>query len=189
MANITRKGFWPESGVSVVGQDVLFIVDSGNATNMFRGDIVSAVAAGAVNPAAAGDANIVIGTVLELFDTNMIPCGRWGSAVSTKYLPSSTAGFALIALALPGRIFTCQSGTILTNAAIFASTDHVAGAGNTTTGDSGHTMNGGDLNSGGQVFITGSVNVVTNDITLAAGRWQVMFNEGMLMGTGKSTGV
>lgn len=188
MANITRKGFWPKNRVE--GQDLLFIVDSGNATNMFRGDIVSAVAAGAVNPAAAGDANIVVGTVLELFDTNLIPVGRWGSAVSTKYLPSSTAGYALVACALPGRVFTCQTNTILTAAAIFASTDHIAGSGSTTTGESGHIINGADLNSGGQVFIApNSVNDPTNDITVAGAKWQVIFNEGILMGTGKATGV
>lgn len=188
MANIVRKGFWPKNRVE--GQDVLFIVDSGSATNMFRGDLVSAVAAGAVNPAAAGDANIVVGTVLELFDTNMVPVGRWGSLVTTKYLGSSTAGFALVALALPGRIFTCQTGTILTAAAIFASSDHVAGTGTTLTGESGHTLNGGDLNSGGQVFIApNKVDDPTNDITLASAHWQVIFNESILMGTGKATGV
>lgn len=188
MANIARKGFWPKNRVD--GQDLLFIVDAASATNMFRGDVVKAVAAGAVNPAAAGDATIVIGTVLELFDTNMIPVGRWGSLVSTKYLPLSTAGFALVALALPGRVFTAQTDTILTAAAIMASTDHVAGTGSTTTGESGHTINGADLNTGGQVFIApNSVNDPTNDITLAAAHWQVIFNEGMLMGTGKVVGV
>lgn len=188
MANITRKGFWPKNRVE--GQDLLFIVDSSNGTNMFRGDVVKAVANGAVNPAAAGDANIVVGTVLELFDTNLIPVGRWGSAVSTKYLPSATAGFALVALALPGRVFTCQTDTILTAAAIFASTDHVAGTGSTTTGESAHTINGNDLNTGGQVFIApNKVDDPTNDITLAGGHWQVIFNEGIFMGTGKSTGV
>ena len=157
---------------------------------MFRGDVVSAVAAGAVNPAAAGDANIVVGTVLELFDTDMIPVGRWGSAVSTKYLPSSTAGYALVALALPGRVFTAQTDTVLTAAAIFASTDHVAGTGSTTTAESAHTINGNDLNTGAQVFIDkNKVNHPTNDITLANAKWQVIFNEGIFMGTGKATGV
>lgn len=188
MANITRKGFWPKNRVD--GQDLLFIVDSSSGTAMFRGDVVKAVAAGAVNPAAAGDANIVVGTVLELFDTNMIPVGRWGSLVSTKYLTSSTAGFALVAMALPGRVFTCQSDTILTAAAIMASTDHVAGAGSTTTGESAHTINGADLNTGGQVFIApNKVDDVTNDITLASAKWQVIFNEGLFMGSGKLTGV
>lgn len=188
MANITRKGFWPKNRVD--GQDLLFIVDAASGTAMFRGDIVSAVAAGAVNPAAADDGNIVVGTVLELFDTNMIPVGRWGSLVSTKYLTASTAGFALVALALPGRVFTCQTDTILTAAAIFASSNHVAGAGSTTTGESNHTLSGTSLNTGAQVFIApNAVNDPTNDITLAGAKWQVIFNEGIFMGTGKATGV
>lgn len=187
MANTTRKGFWPAN--EIPSQEVLFIVDSASGTATFRGDVVKAVAAGAVNPAAAGDATIVIGVVMEVFDTNMIPCGRWGSLVSTKYLTSSTAGYALVALATPGRIFICQTDTILTAAAIFASTDHVAGAGSTTTGESNHTINGADLNTGGQVFIIGKVDDPTNDITLAGAKWMVMFNEGMLMGTGKVVGV
>ncbi len=187
MANIGRKGFWPKNRVE--GQDLLFIVDASSGTAMFRGDIVSAVAAGAVNPAVADDGTIVVGTVLELFDTNGIPVGRWGSLVSTKYLPASTAGFALVALAVPGRVFTASSDTILTNAAVFASSNHVAGAGNTTTGESNHTINGTSLNTGAQVFYVQAVNDPTNDITLANAKWAVIFNEGIFMGTGKATGV
>lgn len=187
MANQSRKGIFPLNHVE--GQDFLIPVDSSNGTNMFIGDVVKFVANGAVNPAAAGDANIVAGTVVELLDSNKIPVGLWNSSVSTKYLPSSTAGYALVALALPGRVFIAQSDTVLTTAAIAASTDHVAGSGSTTTGQSGHTINGADLNTGGQVFIVGQVNDVTNDITAANAKWYVIFNEGMLMGTGKSTGV
>lgn len=187
MANTSRKGIFPVNKVE--GQDVFFPVDSSSGTNMFIGDVVKAVAAGAVNPSAAGDATIVVGTVVELFDSNKCPIGAWNSSISTKYLASSTAGYALIALALPGRLYIAQSDTILTAAAIMASTDHVAGTGSTTTGQSGHTINGGDLNSGGQAFIIGPVNDPTNDITLANAKWYVMFNEGMFMGTGKTTGV
>lgn len=187
MANVSRKGFFPLDGKEY--ENVLFPVDSSSATNMFVGDVVKAVANGAVNPSAAGDATIVVGTVLELFDSNRRPCGGWMSSVTTKYLPSSTAGYALVALALPGRRFVAQSDTVLTTAAIFASTDHVAGSGSTTTGQSGHTLNGADLNTGGQVFYIDYVNTPTNDITLANAKWIVMFNEGILMGTGKTTGV
>lgn len=187
MANIVRTGFWPV--VRNSDEEQLFIVDSGNGTNMFIGDVVKCVAAGAVNVSSAGDATIVAGVVVELFDSNRIPVGHWNSSVSTKYLPSSTAGFALVALALPGKRFIAQTGTILTNAAIMASTDHVAGTGSTAVAISGHTINGNDLNTGGQVFIIRPVNDPTNDITLANAHWEVMFNEGMFMGTGKTTGV
>ena len=66
----------------------------------------------------------------------------------------------------------------------------MAGAGNATTGESGHTLEGANLNTGGQMFIApNKVDDPTNDITLAGAHWQVIFNEGILMGTGKATGV
>lgn len=187
MANQSRKGIYPLNRDQ--DGEILFIVDSGNGTRMAVGDVVSCVAAGAVNIAAAGDANIVAGTVIELFDSNKCPIGAWNSSVSTKYLPASTAGYALVALALPGRKFIAQTNTILTVAAIMASTDHVATACDTTTSTSNNILNGADLNTGGQVFIVGQLNDPTNDITLASAKWIIMFNEGMFMGTGKATGV
>lgn len=187
MANIVRKGFWPAERQT--GKEVLFPVDSGNAAAIYRGDLVSMVAAGAVNASAANDGSIVVGSVLELFDSNKVPVGHWASSVSTKYLPVSTAGYALVALALPGRIFIAETGTILTTAAIGASTNHVVGTGSTTTGESGSTLNGGDLNTGAQVVYIGQVDDPLNDITLANAHWYVTFNEGFFMGTGKSAGV
>lgn len=187
MANTSRKGFYPTNRDQ--DSEILFPVDSGNGTRLAVGDIVKCVAAGAVNYSAAGDATIVAGTVVELFDSNKIPVGHWNSSVSTKYLSASTAGYALVALALPGRKFIAQTDTILTTAAIMASTDHVATACDTTTATSNFTLNGADLNTGGQVFLVGPVDDPTNDITSANAKWVVMFNEGMFMGTGKTTGV
>lgn len=187
MANVSEKGFFPID--LFPGGQLQFIVDSGNGTNLFVGDLVSMVAAGAANKGSAGDANIVLGSIIELFDSNKVPVGHWNSSVSTKYLPASTAGFVTVAVALPGRRFRVQTDTVLTVAAIGASTDHVAGTGSTTTSRSGHTINGNDLNSGGQVFIVDYVNVPNNDITLANAKWIVIFNEGYFMGTGKATGV
>lgn len=187
MANISQKGIYPLNRDQ--DSEILFIVDSGNGTRLAVGDVVKCVAAGAVNYSAAGDATIVAGTVVELFDSNKIPVGAWNSSVSTKYLPASTAGYALVALALPGRKFVAQSDTILTAAAIMASTDHVATACDTTTSTSNFTINGADLNTGGQFFIVQPLNVPTNDITLANAKWIVMFNESMFMGTGKTVGV
>jgi hypothetical protein len=109
--------------------------------------------------------------------------------VATRYLPISTAGYAIIAFALPGRLFVAQSDTILTSAAIFATTDHVAGAGTDLSASSGHTMNGGDLNTGAQLLIHGPYNNVNNDITLASAKWYVSFNESIFGPVGKSAGV
>ena len=169
--------------------EFLFIVDSGNPTRMAVGDVVSAVAAGAVNVAAAADGTILVGSVVELLDSNKCPIGAWNSSVSTKYLPASTAGFALVALARPGRRFRCVTNTIITAAAIFATTALVATACDTTLSTSNHIINANDLNTGSDFIILGSENVPTNDITIANGRWIVAFNKGILQGTGKSTGV
>ena len=171
------------------GPNLYFIVDAANGGAIYVGDLVKAVAAGAVNLAAAGDANIIVGAVLAIYDTDGIPAGAPGGAITTKYLPASTAGRVLVACAVPNRRFVTQSDTILTAAARMASTDHVAGSGNTTLARSGQTMNGGDLNTGGQLFILEPVDEPGNDITAANAGWIVIFNEGLFMGTGKAVGV
>lgn len=197
MANYNRTGFYPDRLDQTEYR--LYQIASANSTAVFVGDAVSAVATGGVIPAAAGDNNIVLGTVVELFDntTNQgvpsntagVPVGMWASSVSTKYLPASTAGWAMVAIAKPGVRFIAVTSTILTAAAINASTALVAGAGNTTTGVSGHTINGNDLNSGNQFIILGPVVQPNNDITAASAAWYVQFNESLNFGIGKSTGV
>lgn len=197
MANTFRKGIYPARLDDITYR--LYSISSSNATNVFVGDCVSALADGSCAPSAAGDNNIVLGTVIQLFDntsnqgvpsnTNGVPIGMWSSSVSSKYLPSSTAGWAMIAVAKPGARFIAQTNTIITTAAINASTALVAGAGNTTTAQSGHVLNGGDLNTGNQFIILGPVNVVGNDITVANALWYIQFNESLNFGIGKSTGV
>lgn len=209
MANTFRKGIYPVDATKIELR--IYPVTSSNATNMFVGDVVSAITGsgatvGSVAPSAAGDNNIVLGTVVELFDqggnTNNVngmngpvPIGMWASTVSSKYLPASTAGYAMVAIARPGVKFVAVTNTILTNAAINKSTALVAGAGNTTTAQSGHVINGNDLNSGNQFIILGPWNQLLagagylNDITLAGACWMIEFNEGLNFGIGKSTGV
>ena len=197
MANTFRKGIYPARLDTVEYR--LYSIAVGNATNVFVGDAVTALADGSIAPAAGGDATIVLGTVVELFDNttiqgaptgaNGVPIGMWASSVSSKYLPLSTAGWAMIAIAKPGAMFIAQTNTILTRAAINATTDLVAGAGNTTTAQSGHVLNGADLNTGGQMLILGPVVQPNNDITLAGAIWYVQFNESLNMGVGKATGV
>lgn len=187
MANQSRKGFRPL--YRLTGQEFLFPVDAANGASIFVDDLVSMVAAGAVNASTAGDANIVAGSVVELFDSNKVPIGAWNSTVTTKYLPASTAGYALVALALPGRLYLAQTATIITSAAIGATTDHIVGSGSTVTGTSAGTINGNDLNTGGQFIIVGSLNSPTNDITLASAQWIVAVNESIYSGTGKAVGV
>ena len=197
MANYFRKGIYPARLDTVEYRT--YAISSSNATAVFVGDLVSAINDGSCAPSTAGDATIVLGTVVELFDNttnqgvpsnvNGVPVGMWSSSVGTKYLPALTAGWARVAIAKPGAIFIAQTSTILTAAAINATTDTISGAGNTTTAQSGHTINGGDLNTGGQMLILGPVVLPDNDITVAGAIWYVQFNESINMGVGKATGV
>lgn len=197
MANTNRTGIYPARLDDTVYR--LYQIAAANSTAVFVGDAVSAVSTGGCIPAAAGDNTIVLGTVVELFDNTLnqgvpsncagVPVGAWASSVSTKYLPASTAGWAMVAVARPGVRFIAVTSTILTAAAINASTALVAGAGSTVTGVSGHTLNGNDLNTGAQFIILGPVVQPNNDITLANAAWYVQFNDGLNMGVGKATGV
>lgn len=197
MANNFRKGIYPARLDTTEYRT--YSISVGNGTAVFVGDTVSALSDGSCAPSAAGDNNIVLGTVTELFDnttnqgvpsnTNGVPVGMWASSVGSKYLPASTAGWARVAIAKPGAIFIAVTSTILTSSAINATTALVAGAGNTTTAQSGHTINGNDLNSGSQFLILGPVVMPNNDITLANAAWYVQFNESINFGIGKSTGV
>lgn len=197
MANTFRKGIYPARLDDITYR--LYSISSSNATNVFVGDCVTAISDGSCAPTVAGDNAIVLGTVIELFDntsnqgvpsnTNGVPIGMWSSTVSTKYLPASTAGWATIAVAKPGARFIAQTNTILATTAINASTALVAGAGNTTTSQSGHVINGNDLNTGNQFIILGPVNLPNNDITVAGALWYIQFNESINFGVGRSTGV
>lgn len=197
MANNFRKGIYPSRLNTVEYRTYAIAV--GNGTAVFVGDCVTAISDGTCAPSAAGDNNIVLGTVVELFDNttnqgvpsnvNGVPIGMWASSVSSKYLPASTAGWARIAIAKPGAVFIAVSNTILNSSAINATTALVAGAGNTTTAQSGHVINGADLNTGNQFLILGPVVVPNNDITAANAAWYVQFNESLNFGIGKTIGV
>lgn len=202
MANSFRTGIYPTR--LDMTEYRWFPITASNATNVFVGDVVSLITGsgatvGSVAPSAAGDNAIVVGTVVELFDNQQslgqavlgpgAPVGLWSSTVTSKYLPSSTAGWAMVALAKPGVMFRAVTNTIISQNAIGKSTALVATAGNTTTAVSGHVINGSDLNTGNQFIIIGPVNVPDNTITLAVASWTVVFNESIFMGVGKSTGV
>jgi len=200
MANNFRKGFYPVNPQTTEYR--LFPIGSANGTNVFVGDVVSAITGssatvpGSVAPSGASDTTIIQGVVVELFDNSSppIPVGHWASSVSTKYLPASTAGYALIAVAKPGQRFVCQTNTIMNAGAIGKSTAlYVSTAGSTTTSVSGMMINGNDLNTGTACIILGPwnqlANPAPNDITLTGALWIVEFNKGLNMGTGQSTGV
>ena len=137
-------GFRPARGIGSNVVESLFPVDVANGTNFFVGDVADLDPNGGVIPAAADAGVSAAGVVTALYDTNMIPVGAPGSAVTTKYLPLSTRGYALVALAIPGTVFIAQddAAAALAEEDIGQTTDHVAGAGSTTTAVSNHELNG-----------------------------------------------
>ena len=219
MANSFRTGFYPLNPESIEYR--IYPVGSANGTAVFVGDVVKAITGssasvpGSVAPATATDYSNLVGCVTQLFDaggTNPIPgqnapvpVGMWASTVSTKYLPASTQGYAMVAIAKPGAKFIARTNTIINNGFIGKSTALVATAGNTTTAVSGHVFNGGDGNGSYPAFLvlgpwnqlvagglgTGTGAGAYNDITLAGALWVVEFamGYGFATGTVPSTGV
>ena len=190
MANNDNLGFRPADRKP--DQELMFEVKSSNGTAIYVGDVVDVAATGGVTPASGGGTNPerAVGVVVALYDTNGIPVGAPGAAVSTKYLAASTAGYALVALAIPGRRFIAQSqtGQTPTTADVFGTTDLVAGAGDTTTARSGHELTFSDLNTGGQLLILGKVESPDNTWGEHVDLY-VCFNESIFGGTGKAVGV
>lgn len=107
-----------------------FVIDSGTATAVFKGDLMKLETDGnvAVMAAASDD---YIGPVVALFDSN---------GVEANYLAASTAGYADVATN-PLIELECQfedGGVAPTSAAVGDEADAIwTHAGNTTTGNSG----------------------------------------------------
>jgi hypothetical protein len=162
MANVQNTGFRPATGIGGTQHVVMrFPVDSSNSTAVFIGDIMANNSAGSVRPAAADAGVTAVGVCVGVYDSNGVACGAPGSSSTTKYLASSTAGYADVALALQGAIFVAPFGASYTptSADIMGSVDHVATAGSTTTGRSGHVLGGaGGINTEAQFRILGLVN-------------------------------
>ena len=164
MPNRDNTGFRP---AVQFGQCIywIFDVDSSSGTALFLGDAVVNNAAGSVRPAAAAFTSTGVGVCVGVYDSSRVPCGHPNSSVSTNHLTASTAGFALVALAMPNQFFIGQSQTGTTYAAadIWVAANLVAGAGNTSTGRSGHELGA----SGGADFqIIGLVDEPENTFAL-----------------------
>lgn len=178
-------GFRPAKGVGVTHQYMEFVVTTGNGTNIFVGDVID-LDGTSVAPAAADAGVSVVGVCTDIKDVNGVSIGHPNSAVSTKYLPLSTAGIIVVALAIPGAIFLCQADASATLAAtdVGATADHVAGTGDTTTAVSKHELNA--TTGGLQCRILGIVAEPNNswgaNVDLC-----VTFNETALSGAGEAS--
>lgn len=125
-----------------------------SSTALFVGDLAD-MANGVVIPAATGTDVSSPGVVTALYDSNK-------KAVS--YLATSTSGYASIC-SDPDAVYEVQadSGTALTSAGSIGHTaDHVAGAGDTLTGISGHELDSSNIGTGTQLRIIGKVETPDN---------------------------
>ena len=178
-------GFRPANGIGVTHQYMEFVITTGNGTNIFVGDVMD-LDGTSITPAAA-DANVsAIGVCTQIKDTNGVSIGHPNSAVSTKYLPLSTAGIVVVALANPSAIFIAQDdgGTALTAADVGVTTDHIAGTGDTTTATSRHELN--STTGQGQFRILGLVKDPSNSWGANADIY-CTFNETALSGSGEAS--
>lgn len=123
----------------------LYSVDSSNSTAIFHNDAMKAEADGNVAPLAANDGNSFLGSALAIYDSNNKPI---------KYLAASTAGYVLVCND-PQAIYEVQtdSGTSITAGDVFATANHVAGAGDTTLGISRMELDASDIGTGLQFKI------------------------------------
>ena len=183
----TPIGLRPAQGIGSQHVLKMFRVDSNNATALYIGDVVD-LDGESVGPAAADAGVSAAGVCVGVYDTNKIPCGHPSAAVSTKYLSASTAGYALVALAIPGAVFIGQldSGSTPTEDDVGATCDHVAGTGDTTTAKSRHELDSSDIGTGLQFRILGLVDEPGNTWAEHADVY-VVFNESAFGASGAAT--
>jgi hypothetical protein len=148
---------------------------------LFRGDLVKVVAAGGIEAAAADDGVLVCGVFwgCSYVDAN-------GDRKQSDFIPATKTGFTDIKLDVyddPDIIFEIQGdgvGGAAAEADRFATANHIAGAGSTTTGISGHELDTSDIGTGLQFRILERVlppRYNPNDWAVANVKLQVMFNE------------
>lgn len=142
---VPKRSLIGGAGVNRTGE---YLIASATAHNIFTGDFVKMLDTGYIDVATAGDTILGVFAGCSFLDNSGVPGGRW-----SPYWPTGTATTGSVAAVAyiiddPWAIFEIE--TDATNA--FALTnvgnnaDFVAGAGNSTTGNSGFTL---DLSSPG----------------------------------------
>lgn len=164
------------NGSPYTGQNQEVFVDASNATAIFVGDFVKQEDDGNFAPAAAGD-------------TIYSRCAgfRIDPAVAAimhpGYLPASTAGYMLVDAGSADLLYEIQEDSVggaLAATASGSNVDIIAGAGNTTSGLSGHQIDSStstDASPGSaQLRLIEIVKRVDNEIG-ANCKWLVRINE------------
>lgn len=201
MANVqTAFGLRPvrhTSGAPWNGQTVRAYCDADYATALFVGDAVTITPTAnrrlltnkalSIQAASAGDGNRIIGAIVS-FDPD--PTG-----LNRIYRPLSTERWANIVLATPDLVFQIRddgaSSTLDFTTGLKGAGSNaviVAGAGSTTTGLSGHSLDASSptANQSNQLFIIGMADIEDNEGADYA-IWDVIINTcwnaaGMILG-------
>lgn len=160
MANTDApRGAWPVrhlTGGVIRARE--YPIASGFGTNIFDGDFVKLVAGGGIEDADAGDR--LLGTFAGVKYTN-----SQGEQIFSKYWPASTVSADAKALVYddPNIIFGIQSAGSTVAADVGNLGDHVAGAGSTSTGKSGHEINGTTAATQAGLRVLGKIDRPDND--------------------------
>lgn len=141
MANVDAAfGFTPVRHMSGNGYSRanVYTITSGLAENIFTGDLVILTADGVLNPAGAGETNI-----LGAFGGVSYTASD-GSYVYSQYWPSGTVATDIKAYVYddPYTVFKVQSAGSPAQTDIGSCAEIVAGTGSTTTGQSGFEISG-----------------------------------------------
>lgn len=186
MANVLFGGFKPVDGLKHRARP--YPIASGYGTALFRGDMVTLVAAGTVEAATAGDADLVLGVIKEIeFNQN-------GKRIRDSYYPASstyspttlwpgntrTSAVAYVYDDPNTEFWGCVASHANSDtlaevlAARGANMDITASAGSTVYKQSGHVLDGTvTAGTAKRVRITEPRRIVGNDLTAA--NWQLRF--------------
>lgn len=160
MANAdAARGFWPIrhlTGGTIRASE--HTIASAYNTNIFKGDAVKLVAAGGIEAAAAGNRILGIFAGVSYTDAN-------GNTVFSQYWPADTVATNIKATVYddPNIVFGVQSAGSTVAADIGNLGDHVAGAGSTTTGNSGHELNGTTSTAAAGFRVLGIIDAPDNE--------------------------
>lgn len=188
MANVDRpRGARPVkhlNGNPWNGEFNIYVALAGESNNLFIGDFVAHGGSGdatgkypSVTLATVGTGNAILGVIVGFGDNPQLMANV--ADLSLRYRPASTAKYIAV-VDDPNVIFEIQEvsgGTPLAVTALGNNAPFVAGAGNTSTGLSGHEMN-----NAGEVVTTEQLRILrlAPQIDNALGehaKWWVLINE------------
>jgi hypothetical protein len=139
MANANApRGFWPLrhlGGGTIRANE--YTIATGYTSDIFKGDLVKRVTGGGIELAAAGNRFVGVFDGVSYVDAS-------GNQKYSSYWPNTTTATYIKAMVYddPMITFGVQSNGSTVAADYGELADHVAGSGSTTTGVSGHELNG-----------------------------------------------